>query len=395
MSPFSLRSYQTSTANAYTLALAAARAEGRALIDLSSGNPCECGLGLSATTIAALLKDEALDRYTPLPFGNLDAREAVRELLLQAGFAIPASDIMLTASTSEAYGFLLKLLCDPGDSVLVPEPSYPLFEVLAALEHVRLIPYRLAYDGEWHLTASALATALTQAERRPRAVFLVHPNNPTGSFLKRSELAQLAALHIPLVSDEVFAEYAFADDSTRAQSALEVAHLTLVFRMAGLSKSLALPQLKLAYTAFSGPRALLDEARARLEHIADAYLSPATPVQLALRRLLAEGPAVRAAIRARTARNLALLDTSLAGSPASLLRCEGGWYAIVRVPAVQSDEAYCLELLHKHDVIVQPGYFFDLSAGTYLVLSLLAPRGTFEEGAKRLRMLLMRHSPST
>lgn len=376
MTRFSTRSRFVTEPNRLTQALAT----WPVVHDLTEGNPTRTGLTLGAETLQSLLADPEVATYTPAPFGMLRAREAVASELAALGFSIAPSRILLTSGTSEAYGFLFKLLCEPGDSVLVPAPSYPLFDVLAQLEQVRLVPYRLAYDGEWHLDESALAAA---REPRTRAVVLVHPNNPTGSYVKRDELSALSALGLPLISDEVFAEYALRDDARRAVSALEAAEQTLVFRLGGLSKSCALPQLKLAWTALAGPDALVEEARARLEHIADAYLSPSAPVQLALPRLLSLGGPLRARILARVRTNLGSLRAALADGAASVLHVEGGWYAIVRLPALLDDEQWALTLLADDGVLVQPGYYYELS-GTHVVLSLIVEEGDFAEGARRL-----------
>lgn len=394
MAAFSRRSLVPQVANAFSQALARARAQERALLDLSAGNPTQLDLSPTADTLLPLLHDARVAHYEALPFGLQSAREAVASELSTLGFHVPATHVLLSASTSEAYGMLFKLLCDAGDRVLVPQPSYPLFDVLAALEGVQLVPYRLLYDGEWYIDRASLRAALA-SHPELRAILVVHPNNPTGSFLKRDELAFLASFGLPIVSDEVFSEYAFARDDRRAVSALEAADRTLVFRMAGLSKSLALPQLKLAYTAIAGPREVCEQARERLEHIADAYLSPSASVQLALPGLLALGATVRSAIAARVQHNLALLKQAVTGSAASVLGCEGGWYAIVRLPAVLSDEAWCLELLEHEALIVQPGYFFDLHDGAYVVLSLLAHHDVFSDGCARLLRCLSRYAPIT
>lgn len=382
MTSFSERSRCDLRPNAFSTALAQAREQDTPLIDLSLGNPTEVGLSLPAERLLPLLADDGVARYRPEPFGLVAARAAIASELARAGYALPAQQIMLTAGTSEAYAFLFTLLCDPGDSLLVPLPSYPLLEVLAALQGVRLRPYRLAYDGEWHLDRASLEQA---REARTRAVVCVHPNNPTGSFLKRDELAWLAELGLPIVSDEVFAEYAWSEDATRAPSALDARARTLVFQLTGLSKSLALPQLKLAFTAIAGPEPLVAEACARLEHIADAYLSPSAQVQLALPRLLTQGPGLRRAILDRVRHNRAALERGLSGSAASVLRCEGGWYSIVRLPELCSDEAWCLRLLERDRVVVQPGYFFDLVQGAHVVLSLITPEAAFSQGIARLR----------
>lgn len=372
---FSARSQFAVELNRLTRAVSEARSLGKELIDLSAGNPTELGLSPPAEVISMVLSDADSGRYEPEPFGLLSAREAVAKEL-----AADPRNVMLTASTSEAYSHLFKLLCDPGDSVLVPSPSYPLFDVLAQLENVALIPYRLDYDGEWHLDADALAAARAA---NTRAVITVHPNNPTGSFLKRDELASLAALGLPIISDEVFADYAFREDPRRARSALEAADRSLVFRLGGLSKACALPQLKLAWTVLAGPGH--EAARERLEHIADAYLSAGTPVQRALPSLLALAPHTRALILGRVQANFALLQQALAGSAVSVLNVEGGWYAIVRLPDILDDQDWALTLLARDQVLVQPGYYYELGDGVHLVLSLLVDTAEFARGVVKLR----------
>jgi alanine-synthesizing transaminase len=385
MAPFSHRSDLSTTPNAFSQALAAARAAG-SLFDLSSGNPTEQGLGLSEAELCALLAPAGSGVYQPEPFGLWSARAALSADLAARGIAVAPAQIMLTASTSEAYAFLFKLLCDPGDVVLVPEPSYPLLDVLARIEGVQLARYALRYDGEWHIDPGSLRAALAAAGARTRAVVCVNPNNPTGSFLKPDELGLLHGTALPLISDEVFADYAIGPAPALA-SVLARPSEQLTFRLSGLSKELALPQLKLAFTSIAGPEALVRSACARLEHIADAYLSPATPVQLALPELLARRAQVEAPILARVRANHASLLRWLDGSCASVLRAEGGWYAVVRLPGVQSDEDSCLALLREQRVVAQPGYFFDLPEA-HLVLSLIIVPATFEAGLERLRRWL-------
>jgi alanine-synthesizing transaminase len=290
--------------------------------------------------------------------------------------------VVLTASTSEAYAFLFKLLCDPGDEVLVPVPSYPLFEHLARLETVRAVPYRIAYDGAWHLDVSSVRSAVGP---RTRAISVVTPNNPTGSYVKRDELAALAALGLPIVSDEVFAGYSLdpRPDPTRAASALE-AEGALVFALGGLSKLAALPQMKLAWIALGGDAGLVDPALARLEVIADAFLSVGAPVQHALPSLLASRGGVTSAIVARTRENLAFLRGALEGKAVSVLEVEGGWYATLRLPRTQAEEQWALSLLEQDGVYVHPGHFFDFESEAYLVASLLTPGPVFRDGIQRL-----------
>lgn len=384
---FSARSRFTADRNQLTVALERALADGRRVLDLTESNPTHAGLSPLGRELSELLADDGVERYEPTPFGLLSARQAISRELRERGHEVPAEHVLLTASTSEAYGLLFKLLCDPGDAVLVPAPSYPLFDVLAQLEQVRLIPYQLSYDGEWHVARSALSLALASAaataSARVRAVIVVHPNNPTGSYLKRGELEALSSLGLPIISDEVFADFALLDDPDRVDSALEASASSLVFRLGGLSKACALPQLKLAWTALAGPPAQVEEARVRLEHIADAYLSPGAQVQLALPRLLASGEITRRRIRERARENLTLLCDALADGAASVLRVEGGWYAVVRLPAVLDDEQYALTLLAEDGVLVQPGYYYELP-GVHLVVSLLVDPGVMRDAAARL-----------
>ncbi|HEX8792666.1 MAG TPA: pyridoxal phosphate-dependent aminotransferase [Polyangiaceae bacterium] len=367
--------------NRLSLALGRAREEARPILDLTESNPTRAGLPYPRTAILdALASPDAL-LYEPAAFGLPSAREAVgREL------GMDPARVVLTASTSEVYAFLFKLLCDPGDEVLVPVPSYPLFEHLARLEAVRAVPYRLAYDGAWHVDVDSLRDAVTA---RTRAVVTVSPNNPTGSYLKRDELAVLAALGLPIVSDEVFTSYPLREDPARASTALE-ARGPLVFALGGLSKLAALPQMKLAWIAVGGDPPDVSDALGRLEVVADAFLSVGAPVQHALPDLLASRASTEGAIRSRTRANLALLRSRIAGTSATLLDVEGGWYATLRVPATRSEESWVLALLEEDGVYVHPGHFFDFEREAYLVLSLLTPEATFGEGVARIVTRLAR-----
>jgi aspartate/methionine/tyrosine aminotransferase len=290
--------------------------------------------------------------------------------------------VVLTASTSEAYAFLFKLLCDPGDEVLVPSPSYPLFEHLARLESVRAVPYRLAYDGAWHVDLPSVRAAVSS---RSRAIVAVSPNNPTGSYLKRHELDALADVGLPIVSDEVFGRYAVKADGARATSALEAGdRAPLVFALGGLSKLAGLPQMKLAWIAIGGQAARVTEALARLEVIADAFLSVGTPVQHALPALLASRNTAERSIHDRMLSNVAAIASAAGGSAVSLLDVEGGWYAILRLPATRTEEAWTLAFLEQDGVYVHPGHFFDFEDEAYVVVSLLTPEETLREGVRRI-----------
>jgi hypothetical protein len=381
---FSDRTRWDLRANRLAERLAAKRAAGARILDLTESNPTRAGLPYPDDLLASLARAEAR-RYDPAPFGLPAAREAVAADFARRGFPVGPDRVVLSASTSEAYAFLFKLLCDPGDEVLVPRPGYPLFEFLAALESVRVRSYPLAHDGEWHVDVGALREALAP---RTRAVVVVSPHNPTGHCLKRDERDALEALcaerGLALVSDEVFADYTFLEDPRRAGSVARDGP-ALAFALGGLSKSCGLPQLKLAWTAVTGPEALRRDALARLEVVADTYLSVSTPVQVAAPELLARRGELSLPIRARLRANLAVLRAAIGpGSPATLLDPEGGWSAVLRVPATRPEEERVTRLLEERDVLVHPGYFFDFPREAFLVLSLLAPEADFAGGVARV-----------
>jgi alanine-synthesizing transaminase len=376
---FSTRGARERTENALAIALDEAREAGRTVLDLTESNPTRAGIPYAEGIVEALGDGRSL-RYEPSAFGLPAAREAVARTYGDVGVAVDPSRVLLTASTSEAYAFLFKLLCDDGDEVLVPEPSYPLLEHLARLEGVRLVPYLLAYDGEWHLDVPSVHRALGP---RTRAIVVVHPNNPTGSYVKKDELAALAATGLPIVSDEVFAPYSLSSDPRRARSAIE-ADGALVFALGGLSKMAALPQMKLAWIAVSGPEERVREALARLELISDTFLSVSTPVQLAAPALLASRHVAANAILARLTRNLEHVAGRVAGTAASLLRVEGGWYATLRLPRTMSEEDWALTLLRDDGVYVHPGHFFDFASEAYVVTSLLTREDVYTEGIARI-----------
>jgi len=344
------------------------------VLDLTESNPTHAGLQYDPAIAAALADPRAL-RYDPAPAGMPEARGAVARYYARRGHAVAPEHILLTASTSEGYAYLFKLLCDPGDEVLVPRPSYPLFEFLAEMESVKVVQYPLAYHGEWAIDRQALAAALTP---RTRAIVLVNPNNPTGSYLKRAELEFLQSFGLPLISDEVFSDYAFAPDPARIATLAGSA-----FVMSGLSKVAGLPQMKLGWIVVAGAAAM-----ERLEWIADTYLSVATPVQCAAAALLDAGEAVQRQIRGRCAANLASLRQSLAGSAAGVLDVEGGWYATIKMPRIRTEEEWTLELLERQNVLLQPGFFYDFESEAFLVASLLTPPDAFHEGIGRLKGLL-------
>jgi aspartate/methionine/tyrosine aminotransferase len=380
---FSTRTRWDLAPNRLASLVAARRTTGARLLDLTESNPTRAGIAYPPDLLAPLAHEDAR-RYEPLPFGRPAARAAAAADFARRGYHVLPERICLTASTSEAYAFLFKLLADPGDDVLVPRPGYPLFDFLAALESVAVRPYELRYDGEWHVDVAGLEAAVGP---RTRAVVVVNPNNPTGAFLKTAELAALQDLcarrSLALVSDEVFADFALGPGRGRAGSVAEDGPC-LAFAMGGLSKSCGLPQLKLAWTAVSGPPALRDAALARLEVVADTYLSVSTPVQVAAPALLARREELQRPIVERVRANLGRIRARVAGTPATLLEPEGGWYAVLRVPATLSEEERVLRLLETADVLVHPGYFFDFPGQAYLVLSLLTREEDLASGLSRI-----------
>jgi len=352
------------------------------VLDLTESNPTRVGLAYPQAEILGALADTRALRYHPSPRGLDSAREAVAGYYGDRGTPVERGRILLTASTSEAYAYLFKLLANPGDEILAPRPSYPLFEFLAGLESVNIRQYPLRYDGVWHVDFEALEQAITP---RTRGIVVVNPNNPTGSFLKRAELDVLDSLAadrgLAILSDEVFRDYGFGEEADRV-STLAGERKALTFCMSGLSKIAGLPQMKLGWIALNGPDR--EQAMDALELIADTYLSVSTPVQVALPRLLELSGSILNEIRERTASNLARLRQAIHGSAATLLRTEGGWYAVLQVPRTRTEEEWTLMLLDESNVLVQPGFFFDFETEAYLVLSLLPEPATFAEGVSRL-----------
>jgi len=380
---FSARLDWQATQNRLAEREAARRAADRPVLDLTVSNPTQVGLSYPAQALASALGDAGIARYEPAPFGAPLAREAVAADFARRGASVAAERIALTASSSESYALLFKLLCNPGDVVLVPQPSYPLFEYLARLEGLEPRPYHLRYDGRWRLDWDSLDLAGASA------LCLVNPNNPTGSFLSTDEWARLCTLaaeqDLPLIVDEVFADYGLVPAVDAAVTVAALSLPALTFCLGGLSKSAGLPQCKLGWIAALGPEPLVSEALRRLELVCDTYLSVGTPVQLALPALLALGADLRAQIKKRIETNRQRLATTFGrSSPCTLLPAEAGWSAILRVPALMTDEEWALTLIDRDGVLVQPGYFFDLEVGTSLVLSLLTHPATLAEGARRI-----------
>ena len=369
--------------NPLSLATAALEAAGADLLDLTETNPTNVGLAYPSDVLACLSNPLA-GRYQPSAFGILSAREAVAADYARRGTPVSADQIVLTASTSEAYSLLFKLLCDPGDNVLVPQPSYPLFELLTALDGVPANPYRLDYNGVWTIDRDSVEKAISA---RTRAILVVSPNNPTGSMLREDDREWLVGLcrerALALIVDEVFADYPLAP--RKDASSIVGEDRALTFSLGGLSKSAGLPQVKLGWMVVGGPEAIVTKAMSRLEVICDSYLSVATPVQLAAPELIASGRAIRAVIARRLDENLDHLRRRLATSPSvTLLEPEGGWSAVLQVPATELEDALVMRLLANDHVRIHPGYFFDFPREAYLVVSLLPEPRVFATAIDRV-----------
>jgi len=387
---FSSRLPPSLAPNALTRAMQDLRESGASWIDLTETNPTAVGLEYPADVLHALA-DPRARRYSPEALGLPVAREAIAGEYARRGRLVSPDRVVVTASTSDAYSMLFKLVCDPGDAVLVPQPSYPLFNLLAGLEAAALRPYQLLDDDGWSIDRRSVLEAMTPAVR---AVVVVSPNNPTGSILRRADwdwlAGECASRDVALIVDEVFADYPLAPHpieglplADHPRGARNEACLT--FALGGLSKSAGLPQVKLGWIAVGGPDARVVESLRRLEMICDTYLSVSTPVQLAVPALVHAGATIRAAIQTRVMRNLAALREKLRARPElTLVEPEAGWSAVWQVPAIESEESLALRLLTRSHVLVHPGYFFDFSREAFLVTSLLPVPQVFDDGIGRV-----------
>jgi alanine-synthesizing transaminase len=387
---FSDRTNWKLTRNRLTEALDDVRSSGARVLDLTISNPTRAGLRYDQPRILqSLASPHSLD-YDPLPKGLPSARSAVAEYYKTAhGIRdLDPERLILTTSTSEGYSFVFRLLCNPGDELLVPKPSYPLFEFLADLQDVKLVPYPLIYDHGWQIDCPSLQQVVT---KRTRGVVVVHPNNPTGSYVhpqERESLNHFCREHeLALIADEVFLDYAH-DRSARQSFAANGEVLT--FTLSGVSKISALPQMKVAWIVTSGPAAEVDAAQARLEVIADTYLSMNAPIQYAVPALLEQRQNIQQQLLDRALNNLSELDSQLAvQKTCQRLTVEGGWYAVLRVPVTQTDEELAVDLLRRKSVLVHPGHFYDFPSDGYLVLSLITQEAEFAEGIGRILELLI------
>jgi alanine-synthesizing transaminase len=372
---FSRRAEWNLQPNRLTLAHQEALSGGRKIIDLTISNPTRTEIEYDESAILeAFANPKSLD-YDPQPKGLLSAREAVSQYYAPT---IDAESLILTTSTSEGYSFVFRLLCNPGDEILVPKPSYPLFDFLAELQDVSLVPYSLIYDHGWQIDFHSLNTALTP---KSRAVVLVHPNNPTGSYISAQEHQHLNELcrrrKLVLIVDEVFLDYAHG----KPQPTFAANRDTLTFTLSGISKISALPQMKLAWITTSGPPAEVVPAMQRLDIIADTYLSLNAPVQRAAPILLNQRKTIQPQLMNRVRANLAELDRQLAlQKSCTRFVIQGGWYAVLRIPVTRSDEDFTIELLQRSGVLVHPGHFYDFPGDGHLILSLIAVQKEFRSG---------------
>jgi len=391
---FSRRTNWKLKRNRLTEALDEVRASGASLLDLTVSNPTRVGLHYDTPAILSSLASPRAMDYDPQPKGSLDARQAVADYYRSEhgvrGF--DPDQLILTTSTSEGYSFVFRLLCNPGDELLVPKPSYPLFEFFADLQDVQLVPYPLIYDHGWQIDFPSLEKAVAE---RTRGVVAVHPNNPTGSYVHAPERESLNSFcrehHLALIVDEVFMDYGLDRDVDTAGSFANN-HNVLTLTLSGVSKISALPQMKVAWIATTGPRTQAEEAMARLEVIADTYLSMNAPIQWAVPVLMAQRKSIRQQLLSRLRGNLGELDRQLAAQKTcQRLRVEGGWYAVLRVPVTQSDEELAIALVRKKHVLVHPGHFYDFVSDGYLVLSLITPEKDFMQGLERALELVQAH----
>jgi len=385
---FSNRTNWKLTRNRLTEALDEARSSGARVLDLTISNPTRAGLHYNDPEILQSLSSPRSMDYDPQPKGLPSARAAVADYYqVQHGIHLDPEHLTLTTSTSEGYSFIFRLLCNPGDELLVPKPSYPLFEFLADLQDVKLVPYPLIYDHGWQMDFPSLQKAVS---KRTRGVVVVHPNNPTGSFVHMEEQKSLNHFcrehELALIADEVFLDYAH-DRAARQSFAANQDVLT--FTLSGVSKISALPQMKAAWIVASGPAPQVEVAQARLEVIADTYLSMNAPIQWAIPALLEQRKSIQPQLLDRVQDNLAELDRQLAAQKTcQRLSVEGGWYAVLRVPITQTDEELAIDLLSRKSVLLHPGHFYDFPSDGYLVLSLIAQKAEFTEALHRVLQML-------
>lgn len=392
MYKFSQRLPWATERNDITTHIGEQRALGHTLLDLTNSNPTSAFSSYPHSLLRKAFSEISDFAYDPDPKGLQAARMEIARYYEERNILLDENRIILTASTSEAYSMLFKLFCDAGDEILVPCPSYPLFEFLASLESVSVVPYELHYDGAWHIDFDHLQR---QISRRTKAIVVVNPNNPTGTYLSDAECDALLSIashrHLPLISDEVFMDFDILPRKTICRTLIGRDQV-MSFSLNGLSKAAGMPQVKLAWIALNGRPSEVETVRARLELISDTYLSVGTPVQKQLGSLLQIGQAFQAEIRARLRENVHLLDESLRDTAAHRLHMDGGWSAVVQLPKTRTEENWTLSFLKEEKVVVQPGFYFDMPPGAFVVLSLLTEPAQFQEGLRRISANVRRNS---
>jgi alanine-synthesizing transaminase len=376
---FSSRTSWNTVPNRLYSLIAEKRSRGESIIDLTESNPTRCGFSYPKQEILGALTDESALVYEPQSRGLLSARVAIAQYYSTQCIQINPEQIILTSSTSEAYSFLFKLLCDTGDRILAPRPSYPLFEYLCQLSEIELRGYRLTYDGEWRIDFSSLKNELSD---RTRAIVLINPNNPTGSYLKQEEYDRICNLanehHCAIIVDEVFGSYAFSQDNQRS-NCLASQIPELLFSLNGISKLMGLPQLKLSWIIVQGNTQLASDSLKRLDIIADTFLSVNSPVQIALPKLFRYSTDIREQILTRVRTNYQQLLKTFVESVTTVMQTEGGWYAVLHLPQRYGDEEWAERILTHHNVLVQPGYFYDMEQKSCIVISLLPDSNIFKD----------------
>ena len=368
------------------------RKNGKPIIYLTISNPTECGILYPEEEMLSAFSNLSVFHYEPNPRGLLSARDAVREYYKKKKIVVDPSSVFLTASTSEAYSIVFKLLCNTGENVLVPKPSYPLFDYLAQLNDVRLRHYNLRYDGEWSVDIDSLKNCIIESLNdfnvgKIKAIVIVNPHNPTGLFLKKDEYKAIKEIarqyKLAIIVDEVFIDYAFENDESRIASTTGESDV-LTFTLNGISKMMGLPQMKLGWIIVNGQQPIVNEAMERLEIICDTFLSVNTPVQVALPRLFDAGKIIQQNILSRIRSNYSTLITQTLNTSCSALTAHGGWYGIIRIPKIKSGEEWALQLLEIKGVYLFPGYFFDFDEDCYLVVSLLTESIVFQKAVSEI-----------
>lgn len=381
---FSARTNWRLTPNRIARGLEEMKKSGTRILDLTESNPTRAGFRYLEPSLLTPFKNPKNLRYAPSPEGLLKSRLAICRYYREKGISVQPEQMILTSGTSEAYSWIFRLLADPDERILIPQPSYPLFSFLADLNDLKTDFYTLRYDGGWEIAIESLKTACSA---KTKALVLVHPNNPTGSFVKKGEFSEIIRIagenSMALISDEVFSDYAFSPDPNRIRSFAECSDV-LTFTLGGISKLFGLPQMKLSWIVVSGPKRLIHDTLARLHIIADTYLSVGTPVQEALNDWMKKRKKIREEILTRARENHVWLSEKTGGRAADLLHAEGGWYGILKLPRIKSEEEWVLEFLEQDRVLVQPGYFFDFKEEAHVVLSLLPPPHLFQTGVTRI-----------